>query len=437
MKRELFVVFILAFVVRLIALDQSLWLDEAVTAKVVQTIPFQNIISQFSKYDFHPPLYYFFIKSWSLIFGSSEIALRLPSVFFSLLTGFVVYKIAALLKNKQIGLWSAVFFLFNPLIVYYSQEARMYMMAVFFCASLLYFALKSTKSHKAVNIIFANIFIALSIVTFYGSLFFIASIFVWLLVKKEFKLAMYLVPSVIIVLLALSPLIFLQLDNAKNMLSIVLNWQSVLGKATLKDLLLVPVKFTSGRIVFYPKWLYYAISGIWVIFITFMAAKHSRRMFILFLLPLILGFLVSFFTPMLQYFRFLYLLVILALLLGFNSVGVIRYVISTGFIIFSMTYLLLPQFHREDWKLLATKVSNNSQVYMIPSFSDPLSYYKHGAVISDIRSINAEAEKIITVIPYGIEIYGYDYKNALRKLNYRNVRADQERGVKSEIWSKD
>ena len=119
LNKKIFFIFFFAFLIRLIALNQSLWLDEAVTANVVKNFDFAQIISKFSPTDFHPPLYYLFMKLWTNFFGYSEIALRMPSVLFSLLTGYVIYLIG--------GIWSAAFFLFNPLIVYYSQEARMYM----------------------------------------------------------------------------------------------------------------------------------------------------------------------------------------------------------------------------------------------------------------------------------------------------------------------
>ncbi|PJA55943.1 hypothetical protein CO165_00980, partial [Candidatus Roizmanbacteria bacterium CG_4_9_14_3_um_filter_33_18] len=69
-----------------------------------------QIISKFSPTDFHPPLYYLFMKLWTNLFGYSEIALRMPSILFSLMTGYVVYLIG--------GVWAMAFFLFNPLIVY-------------------------------------------------------------------------------------------------------------------------------------------------------------------------------------------------------------------------------------------------------------------------------------------------------------------------------
>ncbi|PIV70851.1 glycosyl transferase family 39, partial [Candidatus Roizmanbacteria bacterium CG17_big_fil_post_rev_8_21_14_2_50_39_7] len=52
------IILIFAFFLRLINLDQSLWLDETIVVKVVQTIPFHLIPFQFSPGDFHPPLYY-------------------------------------------------------------------------------------------------------------------------------------------------------------------------------------------------------------------------------------------------------------------------------------------------------------------------------------------------------------------------------------------
>ena len=72
--------FIGAFIMRLIGLDQSLWLDEATTAVAVQTHSFWNIVTQFSPSDFHPPLYYLVMKIWTGIFGYSEVALRMSSV---------------------------------------------------------------------------------------------------------------------------------------------------------------------------------------------------------------------------------------------------------------------------------------------------------------------------------------------------------------------
>src|SRR3989339_530665 len=98
MNKKIFFIFFFAFVIRLIALNQSLWLDEAVTANVVKNFNFLQIINKFSPTDFHPPLYYLMMKLWTNLFGYSEVALRFPSIIFSLLTGLFTYKIAKLLN---------------------------------------------------------------------------------------------------------------------------------------------------------------------------------------------------------------------------------------------------------------------------------------------------------------------------------------------------
>ena len=183
LNKKIILIFLAAFLIRLIALNQSLWLDEAVTANVVRNFRFSQIVNGFSPTDFHPPLYYLFMKLWTNFFGYSEIALRMPSVLFSLLTGYVIYLIG--------GIWSAAFFLFNPLIVYYSQEARMYMMATFLLTAGLFYFLHMSSSDSIggsrkidsrlrgndKHSIFFGVFISLAFLSFYGSLFFIAALF--------------------------------------------------------------------------------------------------------------------------------------------------------------------------------------------------------------------------------------------------------------------
>jgi len=98
----IFPILLLALILRLINLNQSLWLDEAVqaiTAKGSFAYIFQEIIG-----DFHPPLYHFLMHYWVSIFGSSEIAIRMPSVLFGVGTVWLVYKIAKIIC----GQWSVV-----------------------------------------------------------------------------------------------------------------------------------------------------------------------------------------------------------------------------------------------------------------------------------------------------------------------------------------
>lgn len=450
-QKPLFLLLVFSFLLRLVSLNQSLWLDEAISANVAKNYSYSEIVTKFSPSDFHPPFYYIFLKFWTSIFGNSVISLRLPSVIFSLITGYFIYLIA--------GFWSSAFFFLNPLAIYYSQEARMYSMVTCFLVVVFYFFLKTHKSsiinHKSFFLF--NLFIFLSLFTFYGSIFFILTLFLYSLFKKTilrhsiFKLFF----AFFLTLLFLSPLILTQLKNSQISLSSITNWSLVLGKANLKNLLLIPLKFSFGRISFYPKKLYYLIAGAWTLFLSFQIFKNyfknkANNKYLFFLLtPLLLAFLVSFKFPMLQYFRFLYLLPIFSILLacGRHSEKALateesqwnQITISLIFLTLSLVYLLNPKFHREDWKSLANSLPQNSTVYMIPSFSDPIQYYRPDLKIHDIRNLNSshpvvQSSSNLTILPYGFSIYAFHHQELLKNLDYTNTKTINFRQNSLENW---
>jgi len=471
MKNKLLVIFLIAFLLRLINLDQSLWLDEAVVAKVARTIPLLQISYRFSPGDFHPPFYYLFMSIWAHIFGYSEIALRMPSVIFSLLTGFMVYKIGLLIFERKTAMWATVFFLFNPLIIYYSQEARMYMAATFFLSSTLYFFIKMVK-YKHISFIYLSLFTLLSVLTFYGSIFFIGALLLYVIIKKQQKIVFALLIPLLFSLLLLSPLLYYQLQTAKNGLIEVKNWSLVLGKANIKNMLLILIKFTSGRLSWSPKLIYYVVTGFWLLVVglfVFLGMKKEKLLSYLFILPLLFACIISFFIPMLQYFRFLFLIPVMSLLLAngifylnssvmlnlfqhlfrsrntwnlsssVNKFGMTHLpcIVLLIFIIFSFVYLLNPSFHREDWKSLSRSLDSHIPVYMILPSSDPLIYYRKDVVLKEIRMVSQmkQIEKSIYVIPYVTEIYGYRYKSELEKKGCFEKKTTSFRELFLEEWS--
>lgn len=382
---------------------------------------FFDIITKFSPLDFHPPLYYVFMKVWTTAAGHSEIALRLPSMLFALLAGGVVYCIAKELKLKH-ALSAASLFLLQPLIVYYAQEARMYLMAVFLLSVMYYCSLKK-------NYVGIGIAAALSVMTFYGSIFAIAALLCWHLWKQEYRSVMALSMGTGVALILLFPLLSVQLQNAQTQLGDVGLWRSVLGTVTIKNLLLIPLKFAVGRISFAPKPLYWFLSGIWVLILgvlVYLAARKNRELFFLVIAPIVLGALASFITPLLSYFRFLYIAVPLSLLLAYSSK---RAYIVLGFGIWSLTYLLFPLFHREDWKSLSTALSPIETVYGVPSSLDPLRYYQDSVRIQDIRTTRSTS---MVVIPYTFPLYGITPEH----FGYTITKIKQYRGVSIEYWRK-
>jgi uncharacterized membrane protein len=91
--------------------------------------------------DFSPPLYYFILHFWIKIFGGSEIALRSLSIIFFWATIYVAFLfLNNIFKIKQKkSFFYLIFFILNPLLLYFAFEARMYSMLAFF-ASLSYYA---------------------------------------------------------------------------------------------------------------------------------------------------------------------------------------------------------------------------------------------------------------------------------------------------------
>jgi mannosyltransferase len=97
----------------------SLWVDEAFTAKAVR----ENLFSPIDQYHW---LYYALLKPWSLVAGTSELALRLPSVFSATLACGLLVILARRLVERRVALVSGLFLATSPFIVRWSQQARAY-----------------------------------------------------------------------------------------------------------------------------------------------------------------------------------------------------------------------------------------------------------------------------------------------------------------------
>ncbi len=76
--------------------------------------------------DTSPPLYYLLLYSWTLVFGTSDAALRLFSTVCSLACLPFVVAIARRTGGRGAVLPACVLFAISPIAIYYSTEARMY-----------------------------------------------------------------------------------------------------------------------------------------------------------------------------------------------------------------------------------------------------------------------------------------------------------------------
>jgi uncharacterized membrane protein len=120
---------------------QSLWFDEAYTAMLVK-LPLGRMLSTIPKTESTPYVYYLLAWVWTHIFGRGAADMRALSALFGTAVVPVAYLATLrLLKNFRAALAVAALAAFNPLLIWYSQEARAYELLVLTAAcTLLAFA---------------------------------------------------------------------------------------------------------------------------------------------------------------------------------------------------------------------------------------------------------------------------------------------------------
>jgi mannosyltransferase len=129
------VVSVVAVVLGLIRLGTpSLWVDESFTAQAVR----QHLLSPENQYHW---LYYAAITPWTLVAGTSEWALRLPSVLASAVACALLVVLARPVLGRRVALVGGLFLATSPFIVQWSQQARSYsfVLAAGVLATLLLF----------------------------------------------------------------------------------------------------------------------------------------------------------------------------------------------------------------------------------------------------------------------------------------------------------
>ncbi len=118
-----------AFALRVAGLDRlGLAYDEAATALMSRAAPPAIIAFHWDAAFEHPPVWVLLMHGWSALAGQSEFALRLLPALAGTLLVPAVWRVArTLLPNSPaLGLIAALLVATSPVLVYYSQEARMY-----------------------------------------------------------------------------------------------------------------------------------------------------------------------------------------------------------------------------------------------------------------------------------------------------------------------
>ena len=173
---------LLAALVRFATLDQqSYWYDEAVTVGLVR-MDFADMLDRIPDSESTPPLYYIVAWLWAKVFGAGEIGLRSLSAVCGVAFVPVIYAAAARAASARVGLVAALIAAVNPILVWYSQEARAYALLVLLAGlSFLFFIrLLDGDPRRRILVLWAVVS-ALALATHYFAAFLVAVEAVWLL----------------------------------------------------------------------------------------------------------------------------------------------------------------------------------------------------------------------------------------------------------------
>lgn len=202
-------------VARFASLDlQSFHHDEVITAARVIPGSFVDMLHQVKGSESNPPLYYVLAWAWAKVFGTGEVGLRSLSALFGVATVPIAYCIGAELASRRAGLIGAALVAVNPMLIWYSQEARSYALLVFFAAlSLLFFA-RALRTGRGRDLSVWGLASALALCSHYFAVFAIAIEALWLLValRSRWRAVLPAVTGVALVGLALLPLINAQVN---------------------------------------------------------------------------------------------------------------------------------------------------------------------------------------------------------------------------------
>lgn len=119
---------------------KNLWFDEAWSWYESQkTIP---LLIEESAADIHPPLYHLLLRFWTMAFGQSHLALRMPSLAANVVTLVLAFFIARKVMSERIASLTLLFLAVSPHQVFYAQEARMYALVTALSLGATFFYLR-------------------------------------------------------------------------------------------------------------------------------------------------------------------------------------------------------------------------------------------------------------------------------------------------------
>jgi mannosyltransferase len=184
--------------------SQSYWFDEAQAAHELH-LSFGAMLHLWSANEPNPPLYFVLAWPWAKLFGTGEAGLRSLSALLGTAVIPITYLCGRELVSRRAGLLAATLAAFSPFMIWYSQEAREYMLtAALAGASVLFFARVWHRPSRR-NLLWWAVFSGLALLTQYFVGFLVAAEAIGLLYRLRSRACLVAVGAMVVVEGALIP----------------------------------------------------------------------------------------------------------------------------------------------------------------------------------------------------------------------------------------
>ena len=365
----------------------SLWLDEATTYDI-SIKSFGAIWQVTASGEFNPPLFYW-VEHIMLMFGNNEVILRFVPALLGVLTIPLFYVIGKEFLDRNAGLIAAAACTFSPFLIYYSQEARAYMMMLFFVALATIFFLKAMKSGGRINWVLFGAFSALAFWAHFYALVMIGALVLFALIewapriRREIENLKMLVAAIVIFIVLSLPLIIVTLQ-----LFVLRTSSAPTYGIQGADIIFETFVQVAGMNV--PVMALLVALFIIGIFQAFRIEKGKGIFLVLIMvLTFLISYVLSFKMPMLpRYLIFLSIVLFLGIAVSYRAIcslwntRAVVYGFMAVLLIISVPVLAgyYTGFSKEDWRgfsvALGQKVQPGDVVVSVPGYiSQPLDYY--------------------------------------------------------------
>jgi uncharacterized membrane protein len=151
--------------------DQAYHHDEIVTASRVLRVGFGHAMDAVGFSESAPPLYYALAWLWTQVTGNGEWGLRFLSALAGVVTIPVAYLVGRELRDARAGVIAAALVASNPMLLWYSQEARAYALLGLFCALSLLYCVRALQGGERRDFVWWGVYSALALATHYFAVF--------------------------------------------------------------------------------------------------------------------------------------------------------------------------------------------------------------------------------------------------------------------------